>query len=324
MCLLIAKPKGVALPPKECLRNGFMANPDGAGFAVAKGRHILVKKGFMHFPEFYHNLRSAARKQDGAIIHFRLATHGKKDAANCHPFPITRDPSLLGTTKARVQCPVMGHNGVLAGYDYSGKWSDTAQFVMGVLADPAVCDHLASDAIQQLLARLGSKFAFLWPDGSILWIGDAIEEDGVWYSNRSYEGWGWPYGRWSCRRDSRAWVRDEEDDDIVLTYDRATDNKWRTRRGYVCEICGKWREDTVYRSSVGLMVCDDCYLTEVLGICDPLAFPALGKGVKDASDGGGTGTGRGRGPAPVARGPGHNGQGGAPQPVVQAHSQPLG
>jgi len=273
VCLLIAKPKGVNLPPKEHLLNGFEGNPDGAGFAVAKGRHILIKKGYTSFARFYHEFRSSVRKEDGAIIHFRLATHGHRDGANCHPFPLTDREDWVGATKLRTRLPVVGHNGTIGGYAYAGRWSDTAQFVMEVLSQPEVRDSLGKDSIQRLISHVGGKFAFLWPDGSILWIGSSIEENGILYSNHSYKFYKY-YGDWDWPRRGRKrfWgaysYRDDDEEYIPLESANTT-----ARRERICEICGRFREDVVYRSDAAIYACDDCYLTEILGFYDPVVLP---------------------------------------------------
>lgn len=178
MCLAIYKPSKV-LPDWEALEEGFRSNSHGAGFAVIENGRAEIHKGYFKFADFEKAFRKHADKQ--ALIHFRLATHGTRDAAMCHPFTVTEET-------------VMIHNGVLPIDTSEDKQkSDTWHYVEYVLKPLAERDRdFYSDGSIKFLGEAaisGSKFVFLrsdgdwciWNDSDGHWNGD------TWYSNRSYE-----------------------------------------------------------------------------------------------------------------------------------------
>ncbi len=114
MCQLIAKAEGKILS-EAVLKACWEKNPDGAGFCWSDGNHLHLEKGFMNFEAFYEAYKLHGSKM--ALIHFRVATHGKKCPANTHPFEVAPD------------C-VVGHNGVLRSFIplKSDERSDTRYF----------------------------------------------------------------------------------------------------------------------------------------------------------------------------------------------------
>ena len=93
MCIAVYSPKGNNIPCEDYLHNCFDNNSDGAGFAFNLNGHVEIVKGFMTWTDFINTFReydkSYCLKNRGVLIHFRIATHGKVDAANCHPFPVS-------------------------------------------------------------------------------------------------------------------------------------------------------------------------------------------------------------------------------------------
>lgn len=177
MCLAIYK-SSQDRPDWDALEEGFRCNSHGAGFAVAVDGSIQVHKGFFTFADFARAYEPFQDKQ--SLIHFRLATHGARDADMCHPFQVTDEI-------------VMIHNGILPiSTDDDKTKSDTWHYVEYVLKPLAARDRdfYSDNAIKFLgeAAISGSKFAFLRADGD--W-GIWNSEDGhwvgqTWYSNRSY------------------------------------------------------------------------------------------------------------------------------------------
>lgn len=178
MCLAIYKPSDV-LPDWGALEEGFKFNRDGAGFVAVSDGKLVVSKGHFTFDAFREAYRPYVDLQ--AAIHFRWATHGKKDTQNCHPFLITDDLAVI-------------HNGVLnIKCDLNDDMSDTWHYVQHILTPMAERDpdffwqpemiFLGESAIK------GSKFVFLRADGETMiwnesdghWAGD------IWYSNASYK-----------------------------------------------------------------------------------------------------------------------------------------
>jgi glutamine amidotransferase len=179
MCLAIYKPASTK-PDKEAYRNGFENNTHGAGFAAAVNGGLVIGKGFFKFKEFWRAFKPYA--DCPALIHFRLATHGKKDTDNCHPFSITDNLAMI-------------HNGVLpiCTKDDETK-SDTWHFVEKILKplhelDPEFYQHQAISFLGRC-AISGSKFVFLRSDGDFgIWNEEdgKWESDGHWYSNSGYQ-----------------------------------------------------------------------------------------------------------------------------------------
>lgn len=171
MCLAIAKPKNVLIPI-ENLENGWIANPDGAGFAVAHAGKIIVRKGFFSFRQFLRHWR--LWQYHAAIIHFRFATHGYISQANCHPF--------------RVGKAAMVHNGVLP-YRSTKARSDTNCFAREVIAPLVQMGELPymRDELAEFIGR-HNKLAFLFPDGEFDFVNEkqGVWDTGAWYSNAGY------------------------------------------------------------------------------------------------------------------------------------------
>lgn len=190
MCIIVAKPAGVQCPDLETLETCFNSNPDGAGLMFPDGDQVRIIKGFMAFDEFSSTLKALGDVTNtGLVMHFRITTHGGTRPECCHPFPLTDDDTAL---RALDICAPVGvaHNGVIAGMDTDAKTSDTMAYIRDVLAplQRMAGDLLASDdAMTVVESTVGSKLAFLEPDGAITTVGDFIEENGVFYSNSSFK-----------------------------------------------------------------------------------------------------------------------------------------
>ncbi len=180
MCLAVYKPAGVR-PDWEAYANGFQRNPHGSGFAVVSDGQLKIHKGFFTFDDFRAALEPYAAKQ--CAIHFRLATHGKTDIANCHPFVVSRQLAVI-------------HNGILPiDCNVNSAMSDTWHYTTLILKPLAERDadfykrpemsFIGSAAIE------GSKLVFLRSDGDYhIWNeGDGHWHADAWWSNKSYEGY---------------------------------------------------------------------------------------------------------------------------------------
>ena len=182
MCLLcIKKPQGVLL--KREMREAFRCNSDGAGFMYVRDGKIIIDKGYFGFRSFYRAFRKAERENPDShfMLHYRMATHGRKDALNCHPFEVNERVGF-------------GHNGVMSELGNS-LISDTADLCWSYFRKLPM-DFLTKQKIKQIIERLaiysGSKFAFLSADNT---FHIANAESGhwskdVWYSNYSYKLYG--------------------------------------------------------------------------------------------------------------------------------------
>jgi len=200
MCLLIYKHANIVIP-EDHLEEAFCNNSHGAGFVVrmvneAGQGYLHRERGFFKFADFIEAYRPFAANQ--GIVHFRLATAGKKDEENCHPFEITSDLH-------------MGHNGIISiaqsiSKDHSDTWHFVEQVIKPIRDDMGDNKFLANTGLHFLLDQsIGhSKLAFLHADGRYLLINeeaghwDDKKNPQIWYSNDTYErprykaaGYGW-------------------------------------------------------------------------------------------------------------------------------------
>ncbi len=179
MCVIAAKP-ATEIITEDTLERCFDGNSDGAGFVVCKDNQLIASKGFFTFKDFYEAYLPL--QQYAAVIHFRIKTHGNRDAAMCHPFEVL--PNKLW----------VAHNGIINISTESDETkSDTWHFVDKVLQPELNKDAAAlkRGSFKYLLGcTIGhSKLAFLDNRGTITLINkEKGEYDGkVWYSNGSYK-----------------------------------------------------------------------------------------------------------------------------------------
>lgn len=221
MCLAIYKP-ATTKPDWSAYQNGHWSNDDSWGFAAVVDGKIVTRCGVGKFAEFREAFQPYWDKQ--AIIHFRLATHGATDEANCHPFMVADDLAVIHNGIISIQC------------DVNKAMSDTWHFNELVLRpmhkrDP---DFYSRPEIvyTQELAHSGSKFVFLRADGDYhIWnAGDGEwADDGHWYSNSSHTYCRFRYypipnsvpqtliERPAVTVDSDKWWRVEEDESLSAT-----------------------------------------------------------------------------------------------------------
>jgi len=192
MCIIIVKPKGVAMPDEQRLENAWMSNPDLSGFMYGGESMTHIHRGYEDAWCLMNDLHKRVPNPTDVniVFHFRIATSGKIDVTNCHPFPVTSDVKFFDEPHLRAKRG-FAHNGVIARTPTSWKkemktLSDTALFVRdGLSSVPA---GGPSDVFLALVAKeTGSKFALL--SSKVLAIygsGWIQEEDGCIYSNSSY------------------------------------------------------------------------------------------------------------------------------------------
>jgi hypothetical protein len=188
MCLAIYKPAGKSIPVDH-LRNGFESNPHGAGFAFANDGVVSIRKGYFSFKEFLAAYNEIVSDELPVLVHFRYATHGKRNEFNCHPWPV------CGGEYACI------HNGII-NIESSKKKSDTGHFVDLVLTPMLECvADPATPALKFLVEETigtGNKIVLMDGAGKVTIYNEKAGhwEQGVWYSNHGYEG----YGRYHYKR----------------------------------------------------------------------------------------------------------------------------
>lgn len=174
MCIAIMKPKDKTIS-KDRLKTCCDNNKDGMGFAYVDRDRIIIKK-FMNFDDFY-KAYSEVQNKSNMLIHFRIATHGKVEVNNCHPFKLNDHMALI-------------HNGIISGYGDKEKITDTQDFINKVIGkisykmwkNPSYRE-LVGDAIGY------SKFVVLDTNDNVYIINEdkGVWDDGIWYSNSSYK-----------------------------------------------------------------------------------------------------------------------------------------
>ena len=206
MCIIVAVPKDVELPSAETLKRCFRSNPDGAGFMWADGKRVRIRKGFMTWEDFEQALNDEVIPMGSAVVmHFRIATHGKVQPSCCHPFPVSERKEDLQATRTESRWGV-AHNGVIQGRTTGTDWSDSMDFVAGVMAPLSrICPgFIHNDNAQELLASAcGSKLAIIDHSGDMMLVGNFTEDEGVFYSNTSYKPTVYNWSSYSSLFDSR-------------------------------------------------------------------------------------------------------------------------
>ena len=181
MCLAIFAPTGVEVPVSS-VRNGWIRNSDGGGFAYVKKGKVHIQKGLMTLKDFGEAYAEAHKKYGARspfLLHFRIRSMGAKDETNTHPFPL-KEGALI-------------HNGTLdgTGATYGQGRSDTSLFV------ERFRDFLTEENMktfkEEIERAVGyNKFAALFNTGQHVIIGEknGYWEEGVWYSNTTFRDWG--------------------------------------------------------------------------------------------------------------------------------------
>lgn len=184
MCIAIYKPAKVVLT-KNLLKTCFNNNPHGAGFAFPNkdNRKVIIEKGFFKFREFWMRYRVVAKLKRPMLIHFRVATSGKIDKDNCHPWRIDLKHALV-------------HNGVLQhrlGLE-SNECSDTGQFVEYILKPTFEKNQKVwrLDQYKWMIEHSiggGNKLAILDHKGRIVIFNEEKGEwhNDAWFSNQTYK-----------------------------------------------------------------------------------------------------------------------------------------
>lgn len=184
MCLIIANPT-CANVPNEYIINAFSQNSDGFGVMYSKYGVLRVKRGLFTIANVLQIFAELEAEQVPYVAHFRYATHGTMNSANCHPFPIANNLGGIA----------MVHNGTLTGKEwYSSTRSDTALLANKISKHierkhikprdlfeqdvPFVADKYGeSIGTDKLVFMNGKGEINIYNENNGLWMDD------VWYSN---------------------------------------------------------------------------------------------------------------------------------------------
>lgn len=180
MCIAILKTKKGKITD-EALINSFDNNPDGAGIAYTYEGKLIVEKGIFNCQEFVRAVRNAEAICDSnMLIHCRIGTSGIKDERNTHPFYVNDDLVLI-------------HNGILdVNVPKGSEINDTQIYINTFLKPFSTLDLIEHTGLHNLIADSigsGNKFVMMDNTGTYAIINESAGHwnEGVWYSNHSYE-----------------------------------------------------------------------------------------------------------------------------------------
>lgn len=243
MCIAILNTKGTI--DRQTFQTCWNNNPDGGGIAWADNGKVNIIKEMKSSDilfERYVELRDKF-PNNNFLIHFRIATHGKVNETNCHPFKVNKQLAFI-------------HNGMIdgAGLKVSTEFSDTYLFNQLIL-QKLPKNFTENEAILNLLSEyIGySKLVFLdsrdnWAivnENLGTWDGDN------WFSNNSYLDCA--VVKTSKKGKSYYYDSYKDYDDYYGGYDYVSE----VAKDSYCDCCNE-SKDTRYVSAYNAEMCDTC------------------------------------------------------------------
>jgi len=196
MCIAIVQKPGKKLTRKQ-LRSCWKENPDGGGFAYAprtgknRNEKLMLCRELNSFKAFWKAYSVSVNENPKSVflVHCRIATSGKVDLNNCHPFVVK--PGLA-----------MIHNGIIDIPQTDENKSDTFHFSEAINKLPSPVEDEDVKWLLEEAVGFGNKVAFLdvWNNYTILNEKSGTWLDGIWFSNlhwktrKVYSTGGWHYG----------------------------------------------------------------------------------------------------------------------------------
>lgn len=203
MCIIVTKPAGEEFPTWETLEACWDNNPDGAGYMYNSddGRVHWVK-GFMtwlSFKKALRNLKNRINQNTTVVMHFRIQTHGGVIPECTHPFPMSDNLDDLKKLEGFTELG-LAHNGIINGRATDNGKSDTMDYIQNFLFDVYQVSGLDNMIHNPHVANIidntigYSRFCLINGQGEYSLVGDWIEDNGIYYSNRNYtpyqyKGW---------------------------------------------------------------------------------------------------------------------------------------
>jgi hypothetical protein len=179
MCIIAVKPAELELD-LNILENCWNNNPHGAGYMLLHKGSVHIIKGFMELESFleYTERRLQYLQDHTVVFHFRIATSGLTNPANCHPFPVTANARDRARTHIATTAAIV-HNGIVPKLG-TAVYSDTFQLAK-LLADMKPKKRV------RYLSRLGTynKFVLMTQNKTTL-CGEFEEHAGWHFSNDGY------------------------------------------------------------------------------------------------------------------------------------------
>jgi len=265
MCIIIFKNRSANLPTKKVLKTCFENNPDGAGYMVQTGKQVIINKGFMKFSDFYAEFKAdkAITKNCNLVLHFRIATGGLVNSANCHPFPVSNRIDDLKNLNIKTD-KAIAHNGVLSEFnDINKVLSDTQIFTKDILYF-LMLENLKPNLIEALRnLTIGSRLC-IFNQGNFLLLGNWItdKKTGLQFSNSGYKvdkrhNWkqgGWKnssyfYSKSKCTKYTKDYIESEEitESEVFCPFCDRADNIEEYNGIYYCKNCETvWDDNDIY------------------------------------------------------------------------------
>ena len=195
MCIIIAKDKIGRLPTDDELKTSFEYNDDGAGFMYVDNGNVVIDKGYMTYDSFIKHYKALLIKYNNfenksLVIHCRIGTSGRNTKGNTHPYPITDSIEKLKTRHLSREKIGIAHNGIIRGYGTATGLNDTQEYISKVLYPLYIHYeefYKNEDILYQIERATNSKFAILDNTDTIYYIGDFIDDNGLNFSNDTYE-----------------------------------------------------------------------------------------------------------------------------------------
>ena len=218
------------------------ANPDGAGLTYYDGDSIQILKEMKNVKVF-HEKYLAIRKQFPTIdiaIHFRIATHGKVNITNCHPFKVNRKTAFI-------------HNGMITHFEKNTEFSDTYLFNESILKQlPA--NFITNTAILEMLGNYidYSKLVIISGENAVI-VNEHLGkwDGGNWYSNSSYK----PYKEITPTKNSQYKYSYKDWGDWG---DWEAPSLIEDETPKICECCTGNVSNTKYNREFNAFICESC------------------------------------------------------------------
>ena len=221
-----------------------MHNPNGMGLMFSDGEKLIVKKYVdeKDFDVFYLDYEAACKiAKSPIVVHFRMATHGKRDLDNTHPFLVNENLGFV-------------HNGILSIHvPKDSPQSDTSLFNTEILQKLPPDFIFQKHLLNLIDMSIGNdKIVFMTNNGTYAILNEAAGkwENGIWYSNMYWQQL--PY----CRDIPRTQAIFDE----KFSEDMVIDQKYHWTE--YCEDCGmEINPDDYYNEcdKCALSLCEKCH-----------------------------------------------------------------
>ena len=188
MCVICVSGKGVRQPNRQEITNMFTNNYHGAGYMFVRGGHIEIHKGYDNLADFLDDIEfERFTENDVVVYHFRIATQARRYPMT-QPFPLSRKVKQLQAYDCNARFGV-AHNGIISlTSNGDPALSDTALYIRDYLAPRIQNEEDIPDLLSTIESETpGSKIAILASSGRYYLTGKWIYENGLLFSNDTYE-----------------------------------------------------------------------------------------------------------------------------------------